>query len=78
MTNAQKIPIMQGEDILHWGHSPRGTLNIQEAYAIEANLNIHPPEESLDQNLVSEVLDKNHHLPLVGGARNNSHLRQSH
>jgi hypothetical protein len=43
MTNARKIPILPGEDILHWGHSPRGTFNIQEAYAVKANLNLPPP-----------------------------------
>lgn len=40
MTNARKIPTLLGEDILHWGHSPRGTFNIQEAYAVKANLNL--------------------------------------
>jgi hypothetical protein len=45
MINERKIPILQGEDILRWGSSPRGTFNIQEAYAIKANLNPPPPRE---------------------------------
>jgi hypothetical protein len=40
---ARKIPILPGEDILRWGHSSRGTFNIQEAYAIKENFNLLPP-----------------------------------
>jgi hypothetical protein len=45
MINERKIPILQGEDILPWGISPRGTFNIQEAYELKENLNPPPLRE---------------------------------
>jgi hypothetical protein len=35
LTNSIKIKILQGEDILIWGHSSQGTFNIQESYSIK-------------------------------------------
>jgi hypothetical protein len=35
--NERKIPTLTGEDILRWGHSPKGTFNIKEANAIKAH-----------------------------------------
>jgi hypothetical protein len=45
LINARKIQILQGEDILRWGHSSRGIFNIQEAYAIKADHNHNPHEK---------------------------------
>jgi hypothetical protein len=53
LTNARKIPILPGEDILRWGHSSRGTFNIQEAYVHQGKFQSPPPWESLEQNLVT-------------------------
>jgi hypothetical protein len=30
----QKIPKLEGEDILRWGHRPKGTYSTEEAYQI--------------------------------------------
>jgi hypothetical protein len=44
--NARKIPTLEGEDILRWGHSPKGTFNIQEAYAIKTCSDLFPPRKA--------------------------------
>jgi hypothetical protein len=78
MTDERKIPILQGEDILRWGRSPKGTFNIQEAYGLKSNLKPTPSKGSLAQNLVPKTLAQNKHFPMDGGTWQYSHLGESH
>jgi hypothetical protein len=45
LTNSRKIQIIQGEDILRWGHTSRGTFTIQEAYSIKESFHLIPQEQ---------------------------------
>jgi hypothetical protein len=60
------------------GTLPKGHLQHPRSICHQGQFQSLPPEESLEQNLVTEALAKNQHLPLVGGAWKHSHLGQSH
>jgi hypothetical protein len=45
LTFSRKIQILQGEDILRWGHSSQGTFTIKEAYNIKTTPHPLPKEK---------------------------------
>jgi ribonuclease HI len=44
LTSSRKIQIFQGDNILRWGHSSRGTFTIKEAYNIKTTSHLLPQE----------------------------------
>jgi hypothetical protein len=54
-----KIQILEGEDILIWGHSSRGTFTIKEAY------NIKKTPHSLPTEKVWETIWATKHWPKI-------------
>jgi hypothetical protein len=59
LTISRKMKILQGEDILRWGHSSRGTFTIKEAYDIKTTFHLLPQEQSLGENMEDKALAKN-------------------